>query len=119
MKTKPLLGLLLLNAAVSTAAEIEIPVYPGSSIEYEESMQSSKPDIVMRDIQILSPATDQQLLDFYKKSPFIKHCKENTMADNFVCDFTPYKGVKNGNLFIDRKMKKGKTGVYANYFSKK
>lgn len=73
----------------------------------------------MRDIQILSPATAQQLLDFYRKSPFIKHCKENKMADNFACDFNTYKGVTNGSLFIDRKMKSGNTGIYANYFCKK
>lgn len=42
MREKSLTAILLLNAAVCAATEIEIPVYPGSSIEYEESMQSSR-----------------------------------------------------------------------------
>lgn len=118
MKTISLIAIFLLSTTVVVAADIEIPVYPGSNIESRDSMQSSQPDVVMRDIQYRAPATTQQLLEFYQNSPYIKKCEENTMADNYICGLKAYKGITSGYLFIDRNTKAGKTEVYANYFCK-
>ena len=104
MRLKLTASLFLFSALIYAAGDIEIPVYPGSSIQEEDSMPSSTP---------------AQVLEFYRGSPYVKKCEANPMAENYVCELKAFNAITAGTLFIDRKPKRGKVEVYASYFCKK
>ena len=119
MRLKLTASLFLFSALIYAAGDIEIPVYPGSSIQEEDSMPSSKPDQILRDVLYRAPATPAQVLEFYRGSPYVKKCEANPMAENYVCELKAFNAITAGTLFIDRKPKRGKVEVYASYFCKK
>ena len=119
MRMKSVASLFLFSALTYAAGDIEIPVYPGSSIEEEDSIPSSKPDQDLWDVLYKAPASPEQVLEFYRGSPYVKKCEVNPMADNYLCELKAFNRIIAGTLFIDRKAKRGKVEVYASYFCKK
>ena len=97
-------------------SDVEIPVHQLVSVKYNDTMQSSDPEVMMRQFEYMSSATPDALLQFYRDSAFVKSCEKNDMADNFMCALAEHGKVHTGHVFISTKTVDDQTAVFADYF---
>lgn len=82
----------------------------------DDVMPSSKPELLIKTVEYVSSGTPEEVLSFYKDSPYIKSCEFNQAGDNHWCKFAKFKNVSSGDLFIPSKAKNNAVEVYASYF---
>lgn len=97
-------------------SEIEIPLYKVKKLNFNDSDKSSEPGLLMRQLEYLSTASTEELIEFYKKSPYVKSCSYNELADNYHCKLAKHGKVSSGDVFISTKSRNGLTEVFADYF---
>lgn len=97
-------------------SDVEIPVHHLVSVKYNDAMQSSDPEVMMRQFEYMSSATPDALLQFYRNSAFVESCEKNDMADNFMCALAEHGKVRTGHVFISTKTTGDQTEVFADYF---
>ena len=116
MKKPLIFCTILFSYGVFAQTPPEVPPFPDSEIIFSEEMDSSNPDILMKQVELSSTAASEDILDFYKKCEFVDSCEKNDMADNYICKLKTHDVIKSGYVFIDDHQKKGKTNIFMDYF---